>query len=121
MLYVLRYFVAAIVFTSARGAVFDVETEQDVVNVIQATLECRHVSGMTVGIFKENETWTRGFGMADLKSGRPVDGDTLFNIGSVTKSFTMALLAILLKENKLHWTAKISDILGSEYGFIDDY
>ncbi|WAR28019.1 GIGA6-like protein [Mya arenaria] len=121
MRYVLRYFVAAIVFTSARGAVFDGETEQDVVKVIQATLECRHVPGMTVGIFKENDTWTRGFGLADLKSGRPVDEDTLFNIGSVTKSFTMALLAILLKENKLQWTAKISDILGSEYGFIDDY
>ncbi|WAR28087.1 GIGA6-like protein [Mya arenaria] len=124
MRYVVRYCVAAIVFTSARGAVFDDETEQDVVKLIQATLECRHVPGMTVGIFKEHDTWTRGFGLAELKSGRPVDENTLFNIGSVTKSFTMALLAILLKENKydsIAWTAKISDILGSEYGFIDDY
>ncbi|WAR28085.1 GIGA6-like protein, partial [Mya arenaria] len=121
MRYVLRYFGAAFVLTNVRGAVFDGETEQDVVKLIQATLECRHVSGMTVGIIKENETWTHGFGMADLKSGRPVDGDTLFNIASVTKSFTMALLAILLKENKLHWKTTVSDILGSEYGFIDDY
>ncbi|XP_052784695.1 penicillin-binding protein 4-like isoform X2 [Mya arenaria] len=121
MRYVLRFFVATLVLTSARDEVFVGETEQDVVKVIQATLECRHVPGMTVGIFKENDTWTRGFGTADLKSGRPVDEDTLFNIGSVTKSFTMALLAIMLKENKLQWTAKISDILGSEYGFIDDY
>ncbi|WAR28065.1 GIGA6-like protein, partial [Mya arenaria] len=71
-----------------------------------------------------NDKWTQGFGTADLKSGRPVDEDTLFNIGSVTKSFTMALLAILLEENKYDsnaWTAKLSDILGTEYGFIDDH
>ncbi|WAR28017.1 GIGA6-like protein [Mya arenaria] len=121
MRYVFRYFVAAFVLTSARGAVFDGETEQDVVEHIQSTLECRHVPGMTVGIIKGNDTWTRGFGTADFKSGRPVDGDTLFIIGSVTKSFTMTLLAIMLTENKLQWTAKISDILGKEYGFIDDY
>ncbi|WAR28026.1 GIGA6-like protein, partial [Mya arenaria] len=124
MRYVLRYFVAAFLLTSARGAVFDGETEQDVVKLIQASIECRHIPGMTVGIFKENGKWTRGFGTADLKSGRPVDKDTLFNIGSVTKSFTMALLAILLKENKydsIAWTTKISDILGPEYGFIDDH
>ncbi|WAR28088.1 GIGA6-like protein [Mya arenaria] len=124
MRYVLRYFVATFLLTSAHGAVFDGETEQDVVKLIQASIECHHVPGMTVGIFKENDKWTQGFGTADLKSGRPVDEDTLFNIGSVTKSFTMALLAILLEENKYDsnaWTAKLSDILGSEYGFIDDH
>ncbi len=34
--------------------------------------------------------WTRGFGVANADTGAPVTPDTLFQIGSVTKSFTAA-------------------------------
>ena len=50
--------------------------------------------------FPGNETWSRGFGKADIINNIDVDTTTLFNIGSVTKSFTMNLLAILLTEQK---------------------
>ena len=43
--------------------------------------------------------WYSGFGTADFSSGKNVDATTLFNIGSVTKSFTATLLGMLLKEN----------------------
>ncbi|WAR28021.1 GIGA6-like protein [Mya arenaria] len=69
--------------------------------------------------YTENDTWTRGFGTAELKSGRPVDEDTLFNIGFVTKSFTMALLAIMLEENNGRRSYPI--FLAQSMGFIDDY
>ena len=45
-----------------------------------------------------NEVWTRGYGAADLSEGRSVDGQTAFNVASVTKSFTATLLGILLNE-----------------------
>ncbi|KAH3843705.1 hypothetical protein DPMN_117234, partial [Dreissena polymorpha] len=68
-----------------------------------------------------DDVWSRGFGSADISAGIPVNNSTLFAIGSVTKSFTMVLLSILLTEKKLDWTAKVMDILGPEYGFVDDY
>ena len=36
--------------------------------------------------------WTKGFGVANVETGAPVAPDTLFQIGSVTKSFTAAPL-----------------------------
>jgi CubicO group peptidase (beta-lactamase class C family) len=36
--------------------------------------------------------WTRGFGLANAETGAPVTSDTLFQIGSVTKTFTAAAL-----------------------------
>jgi CubicO group peptidase (beta-lactamase class C family) len=36
--------------------------------------------------------WTKGFGVANAETGAPVTADTLFQIGSVTKTFTAAAL-----------------------------
>lgn len=51
-------------------------------------------------MFSGDETWSRGFGTADFTNDVNVDNSTLFGIGSVTKSFTMTLLGILLTEKK---------------------
>ncbi|KAH3843702.1 uncharacterized protein LOC127877099 isoform X3 [Dreissena polymorpha] len=103
------------------GSVFDVITITEIEQLVRKSLECRHVPGMTLSVVKGDDVWARGFGSADISAGVPVDNSTLFAIGSVTKSFTMVLLGILLTEKKLDWTAKVMDILGPEYGFVDEY
>jgi CubicO group peptidase (beta-lactamase class C family) len=45
----------------------------------------------------------QGVGLADLKTKQPVTPDTVFPIGSCSKSFTSCLLAMLVDEGKLHW------------------
>lgn len=45
----------------------------------------------------------RGYGTRTIGGGVPVDGDTLYSIGSCTKSFTAAALALLVDEGKLTW------------------
>ena len=57
------------------------------------------ISSFSFFLYPGDEVWSTGFGTADFSSGQPVDADTLFGIGSVTKSFTTALLGILLPEN----------------------
>ena len=49
--------------------------------------------------FTGDEVWSRGFGKEDLDTGKVVDPYSIFDIGSVTKSFTATLLGILLSEN----------------------
>ena len=44
-------------------------------------------------------------------SRRKVDEHTLFSIGSTTKAFTSAVLAMLVDEGKLTWDTKVSDVL----------
>ncbi len=42
---------------------------------------------------RDQVLWAAGLGVADRASGRPATADTLFRIGSITKSFTA--LAVL--------------------------
>ncbi|MDA1347625.1 MAG: serine hydrolase [Chloroflexi bacterium] len=60
------------------------------------------VVGASVGIVRDQElVWNRGFGFADLESGRPPDLHTVFRIASVTKTFTATALFQLRDEGKL--------------------
>ncbi|KAL4229793.1 hypothetical protein ACF0H5_010184 [Mactra antiquata] len=83
-------------------------------------MNCRNVPGLTLSIVKGTQTWTRGFGVADLDKDIPVTDETLFLIGSLGKSFTMTLLGIMLEKTSYNWTTKISDIEELNLEFIDD-
>lgn len=45
--------------------------------------------------------WTKGFGVANAETQAPVTADTLFQIGSVTKSFTAAALLTAASDGRL--------------------
>ena len=49
-------------------------------------------------IFLGDEVWVTGFGKEDFSTGKNVDANSKFDIGSVTKAFTGTLLGILLSE-----------------------
>jgi CubicO group peptidase (beta-lactamase class C family) len=69
-----------------------------------------HVPGMAIAIIKDNKViYAKGFGVRDLQN-NPVTPETIFNIGSITKSFTAALLALLIDGNKFSWGTKIVDL-----------
>lgn len=44
----------------------------------------------------------RGYGMADLESGAPITGETIFESGSVAKQFTAASVVLLAMDGKLN-------------------
>ena len=55
--------------------------------------------GCAVAIFQNGQIlYQRGYGMADLESQVPIDKETVFDIGSMSKQFTAACI-ILLAEN----------------------
>ena len=75
-------------------------------------LETFHVPGMAIGIVKDDQLiFARGYGVRTVGGQEPVDADTVFAIGSNTKAFTTAALAILVDEGKLHWEDKVIDLL----------
>ncbi len=45
--------------------------------------------------------WSRGFGFRDVEAGKPATPDTIYGIGSITKSFTAIALLQLQEEGKL--------------------
>ena len=62
------------------------------------------VPGMAVAIVKDGKILVaKGYGVRKLGDSTPVDEFTLFGIGSNTKAFTTAALAMLVDEGKLSW------------------
>ena len=70
------------------------------------------VPGLGVAIVFEDEiVLAKGYGYRDLDDALPADGDTLFAIGSNSKSFTATILAMLEDEGRLDWNAPIREHL----------
>src|SRR5262245_31899189 len=68
------------------------------------------VPGMAVGIVKDGKlVFAKGYGVREYGKPDEVDADTLFQIGSNTKAFTTAALAILIDEGKLNWDDRVID------------
>jgi CubicO group peptidase (beta-lactamase class C family) len=79
---------------------------------VARAMKAFQVPGMAVGIVKDGKlVYAKGYGVRELAKPAPVDADTLFQIGSNTKAFTAAALAILIDEGKLHWDDKVIDHL----------
>jgi CubicO group peptidase (beta-lactamase class C family) len=70
------------------------------------------VPGMAVGIIKDGKlVYAKGYGVRELGKPAKVDADTLFQIGSNTKAFTVAALSLLVDAGKIHWDDKVIDYL----------
>jgi CubicO group peptidase (beta-lactamase class C family) len=68
-----------------------------------------HIPGMAVAVVKGDAViFAEGFGLADLETKRPVTPKTLFAVGSTTKAFTSALVAMQVDAGKLAWDDPMS-------------
>ncbi len=78
------------------------------------------IPGMAVGITVAGKTYVFSYGVASTETGRPVTRDTLFEIGSVTKTFTATLACYAHVKGYLSLSDKTSTYLpalqGSEFG-----
>ncbi|NWG16100.1 MAG: beta-lactamase family protein [Chloroflexi bacterium] len=70
------------------------------------------IPGAAVAIIQNGQVvMAKGFGVRELDGDQPVDADTLFLIGSITKSFTAMLMATLVEDGTLTWDTPVLDIL----------
>jgi CubicO group peptidase (beta-lactamase class C family) len=60
--------------------------------------------GMSVAVVKDGKVvFVRGYGLRKLGDDAAVDGQTVFHIASISKTFTATAVAILVDEGKLAW------------------
>jgi beta-lactamase class C len=78
------------------------------------------IPGMAVGIAVAGKTYVFSYGVASTETHQPVTPDTLFEIGSVTKTFTATLACYAQVSGYLSLSDKTSKYLpslqGSEFG-----
>src|SRR5262249_43993380 len=69
------------------------------------------VPGMGVALYDHTGvTWAAGIGYADLAKKQPAGADTLFRVGSITKSFVALALLQLSERGAIDLDAKLKDI-----------
>jgi CubicO group peptidase (beta-lactamase class C family) len=68
---------------------------------ILAAMAQYHVPGVAVGVFYNGREYVRGYGVTNVDFPLPIDGDTLFRIGSMTKTFTGTAMMRLVDQGKV--------------------
>ena len=68
---------------------------------IEGALKKSGVPGCSVGILHKGEVHTAGFGVANVEKMEPVRENTLFQIGSISKTFTTTVAMKLVEEGQL--------------------
>src|ERR1700733_14475864 len=70
------------------------------------------VPGASVAIVRDGSViYMKGFGVRDVSTNQPVTAYTLFDIGSCTKAFTSAAIAMLVDEGKMQWDGKVNQYI----------
>ncbi len=82
------------------------------VNAIFKEYDSSDVPGCAVGIVRNGAyVHAKGYGSANLEHGIPIGRDSVFRIGSVSKQFTAAAIAILASRGDLDLDADVHDYL----------
>ncbi|KAK7488400.1 hypothetical protein BaRGS_00020374 [Batillaria attramentaria] len=78
-------------------------------------MTCHNNPGLAVAVVKDGQVLlSKGYGVTDLDSQQPVTTDTQFQIASLTKAFTAALLATVLDEEPGYvtsYTTGVGDVI----------
>lgn len=86
---------------------------------VSRVMKLARVPGVAVAIVADGEiVLCRGYGTRTLGGDDPVDQDTLFSLGSVSKSMSAALAAMLVEQRTISWQDRVLDHL-SEFRLHD--
>ena len=89
-------------------------------NVPEMMREAR-LPGFSIAVVKDGDTiYADGFGARDTQKNLPATTDTLFGIGSITKSFVAIAILQLVEQGKLSLDDPVAEHLPFELGDPDD-
>ncbi len=78
----------------------------------RAAMEDAGIPGMAVAVVHDDQVvYLKGFGVRSLGERTPVDPETIFQIGSTSKAFTSALVAMMVDQGSLAWGDRVVDHL----------
>jgi CubicO group peptidase (beta-lactamase class C family) len=95
---------------SSQTAAPDARFER-IASVVQEAMKTHGVPGAALGISHRGARLTRGFGVTSVENPLPVNERTLFQAGSITKTFTATVVMRLADEGQLRLDAPVRDYL----------
>ncbi|VVN33177.1 class C beta-lactamase [Pseudomonas fluorescens] len=113
---------SALVFLLGAGhCVADDRFESIVNTAIEPVMQQQQIPGVAVAITVNGKAHYFNYGVASKENGNAVTEDTLFEIGSVSKTFTATLAAYAQATGKLSLSDKVSDVLPALRGSALDH
>lgn len=86
---------------------------------IRELMKSLNIPGMAIGVYEDGGEYTQGYGVTNINNPLPVDDDTLFQIGSITKTFVGTMTMILVEEGILELDTPIRTYL-PEFKLVDE-
>lgn len=91
-----------------------IEGEEPVSGTLAERMEHHRVPGVSVAVIHEGAIdWARGWGIADIETGRGVTPDTLFQAASISKPIAAMAALSLVEEGLLELDVNVNDRLSS--------
>jgi CubicO group peptidase (beta-lactamase class C family) len=84
---------------------------QQLLVFIQQAMQRWHVPGVAVGIYHQGRQWTAGLGVTCVDHPLPVTEETLFQIGSISKTVTGTTVMRLVEQGMLNLDAPVRTVL----------
>ncbi|HUT82419.1 MAG TPA: serine hydrolase [Candidatus Bathyarchaeia archaeon] len=79
---------------------------------IKGEIKQSHNASLAISIVSDKEVlFEEGFGFRDIPNKKPFTAETVFPIGSHTKSFTATALAMLVDDGIIDWNTPIKDVI----------
>ncbi|WP_430504482.1 serine hydrolase [Haloparvum sp. PAK95] len=95
----------------------DADTERAVADFCRRILTADPIPGLSVAVVtSDGEAYADGFGARDLTGNRPTSPDTLYGIGSVTKSVTATAVLQLADAGMCQLSDRVSEHLDVDLG-----
>ncbi len=107
----LRTIAAGMAIFAAGQCVAQDQIETLVNAAVQPVIQAEGIHGMAVAVTVNGQAHYFNYGVASKETGSPVTKDTLFEIGSVSKTFTATLAAYAQATGKLSLSDKASQVL----------
>ncbi|MFB4394198.1 MULTISPECIES: class C beta-lactamase [unclassified Pseudomonas] len=101
-----RALLLAIALAASQAQADTLETQ--VASVIQPMMREHDIAGMAVAVYANGQEHYFSYGLASKAERTPVTRDTLFEVGSVSKTYTATLVALASAEGKLDLQAPAS-------------
>ncbi|VVQ02360.1 Beta-lactamase [Pseudomonas fluorescens] len=117
----LKILAACVAMLAAGQAVAQDHIEAMVNDAVRPVMQAQGIPGMVVAISVNGKQQYFNYGVASKETGSPVTQDTLFEIGSVSKTFTATLAAYAQATGKLSLSDKASHVLPALRGSAFDH
>lgn len=90
------------------------ELEPQIDSLCQTAIRDDHVVGMEVVILDGPHEWTRGYGLTRVGGSLP-NAQSIFEIGSITKTFTSLLLADMVTRGEVSLDTPVQELLPPDW------